>query len=225
VAEASAETPDLRESPWLPALAVVTAALLYATLPSKYISGSGASLTVARWLIPALSIVLLAPVVLTRPLPHTPAALLRRSTAILLMALITIANTAAIVLLVHYIVNGHKVNGHELIRAAIHIWCTNVLVFGLWFWQLDGGGPAARRRGTGPRDFAFPQMTDPEVAAPGWHPLFVDYLYVSFTNSSAFSPTDTMPLTRWAKVLMLVQSSISIVTLILVAARAVNILR
>jgi uncharacterized membrane protein len=74
------------------------------------------------------------------------------------------------------------------------------------------------------RDFAFPQMTDPEVAKTGWHPRFVDYLYLSFTNASAFSPTDTLPLTRWAKLLMMLQSSISIVTLILVAARAVNML-
>jgi hypothetical protein len=106
------------------------------------------------------------------------------------------------------------------------IWLTNVIVFALWYWELDGGGPPKRLRDPStPRDFAFVQMTDAEVAAPGWQPRFTDYLYVSFTNSSAFSPTDTMPLTRWAKLLMMVQAGLSILTLLLVAARAVNILR
>ena len=107
------------------------------------------------------------------------------------------------------------------------MWATNVIVFALWYWELDGGGPVRRAEGEAPeknRDFAFIQMTDPEVRARGWHPHFVDYLYVAFTNASAFSPTDTMPLTRRAKLLMALQSGLSIVTLLLVAARAVNIL-
>ena len=100
-----------------------------------------------------------------------------------------------------------------------------MIVFALWFWELDGGGPPARLRAPkAPRDFAFIQMTDPEVAPPGWRPRYADYFYTSFTNSSAFSPTDTMPLSRTAKWLMLVESSISLLTLLLVASRAVNIL-
>jgi uncharacterized membrane protein len=106
------------------------------------------------------------------------------------------------------------------------MWCLNVLVFALWFWQLDGGGPVARlTAGPHARDFLFPQQADPEVAPPGWQPRFLDYLYVSFTNATAFSPTDTMPLSRWAKVLMLVESAASLVLALMVAARAINILK
>jgi hypothetical protein len=100
-----------------------------------------------------------------------------------------------------------------------------VIAFALWYWELDGRGPPARLADpSAPRDFAFTQMTTPSLAGPGWQPRFVDYLYLSFTNASAFGPTDTLPLTSLAKLLMLLQSSIAIVTLILVAARAVNML-
>jgi len=105
------------------------------------------------------------------------------------------------------------------------MWCLNVLVFALWFWELDNGGPVARMHaGAAGRDFLFPQQTEPAVAPPSWRPLFLDYLYVSFTNATAFSPTDAMPLTRWAKMLMLVESAASLVLALMVAARAVNIL-
>ena len=107
------------------------------------------------------------------------------------------------------------------------MWAVNVLLFALWYWQLDGGGPrrapvTARRAR---RDFLFPQQLEPAFADSGWRPLFLDYLYVSFTNSTAFSPTDTMPLSRWAKMLMLVQSAISLALAVMVVARAVNILQ
>jgi hypothetical protein len=91
------------------------------------------------------------------------------------------------------------------------MWLVNVLLFALWFWQLDGGGPLARPACVpADRDFLFPQQTEPELMEKGWRPLFLDYLFVSFTNATAFSPTDTMPLSRWAKMLMLVQSAISL---------------
>ena len=101
-----------------------------------------------------------------------------------------------------------------------------MVTFGLWYWTFDRGGPV-RRLEPNPRppDFQFPQMENPDLAAPGWHPQLFDYIYVSYTNSIAFSPTDAMPLSRTAKVLMLIQSSASAVTMLLVAARAVNILR
>ena len=113
----------------------------------------------------------------------------------------------------------------ELIFAAMQIWMTNVIVFGLWYWELDRGGPSARCR-TSHRepDFLFPQMSTPAAAPPDWAPMFVDYLYVAFTNATAFSPTDTLPLTTWAKVLMAVQALASLLTVALVAGRAVNIL-
>ena len=102
----------------------------------------------------------------------------------------------------------------------------NVLAFGLWFWQLDGGGPVERRLKTGRgHDFLFPQQTLGEAAAAAWQPNFIDYLFVSYTNATAFSPTDTMPLSQWAKLLMIVQSAASLLLGIMVAARAVNILQ
>jgi hypothetical protein len=107
----------------------------------------------------------------------------------------------------------------------VQIWLTNVIVFGLWYWDLDRGGPIERRRIHHRQpDFLFPQMVTPGAAPEPWCPHFVDYLYVSFTNATAFSPTDTMPLTAWAKLLMMVQSLASLLTVVLVAARAVNIL-
>ena len=101
-----------------------------------------------------------------------------------------------------------------------------MIVFGLWYWEFDRGGPVARALGINPYpDFQFPQMTSPEMAPPHWEPQFADYLYLAFTNAAAFSPTDVMPLSRWAKLAMTLQSAISIVTVALVVARAVNILQ
>ena len=129
-------------------------------------------------------------------------------------------------LLVHLLVNGAHANAPTLLRAAVHMWVVNVLLFALWYWQLDGGGPLARPAcELGARDFLFPQQADPRLSGNGWNPRFLDYLYVSFTNSSAFSPTDTMPLSRWAKMLMLIQSAISLSLAVMVVARAVNILK
>ena len=114
----------------------------------------------------------------------------------------------------------------ELLLTGAAIWLTNMIVFGLWYWEFDRGGPVERAAATQPYpDFVFPQMTNPELAPLEWEPGFVDYLYVSFTNAMAFSPTDAMPMTRWAKLTMLTQSLISVITLVLVIARAVNILK
>jgi len=122
-------------------------------------------------------------------------------------------------------VGGVKVDGHELIVSSIQIWLTNVIVFGLWYWEVDRGGPRVRCRPDHEEpDFLFPQMVTPDAARPRWTPTFLDYLYVSFTNATAFSPTDTMPLTVIAKMLMAVESVVSLVTVAVVAARAVNIL-
>jgi hypothetical protein len=150
----------------------------------------------------------------------------RRALALTVIAILTVANAAAIVLLVHLLVNGAQAQASLLLRAGIHMWCLNVLVFGLWYWELDNGGPVARlHAGPEGRDFLFPQQADPTISAPNWRPLFLDYLYVSYTNATAFSPTDAMPLTRWAKMLMLVESAASLVLALMVAARAVNILK
>jgi hypothetical protein len=218
---------EVGESIWLPMLAVIGAASLYATLPGRFITGpSSGALSVSRWIVPVLALALLAPLALTAPkrrLVPSVATVGRRALAIALLALVTIANAAAIVLIVHLLVTGAKTHGRDLLRAAIHMWCMNVLVFGLWFWQLDRGGPAKRHTQPGKPDFLFPQETI-EGLGETWRPAFLDYLYVSFTNATAFSPTDTMPLSHWAKVLMMVQSAASLLLAVMVAARAVNIL-
>jgi uncharacterized membrane protein len=150
----------------------------------------------------------------------------RRVLSLTILGVLTVANTTSIYLLVHVLVNGGKVIASPLLRAAVHLWCVNVLVFALGFWQLDGGGPVNRRLlEIRERDFYFPQQTDPGVFGAAWQPTFIDYLYVSYTNSAAFSPTDTLPLSRWAKMLMLVQSAVSLTLGLMVVARAVNILQ
>ena len=112
-----------------------------------------------------------------------------------------------------------------MLRNGGAIWLTNVIVFALWYWEMDRGGPAARACGTHEYpDFLFTQMTAPELVAKDWEPAFLDYLYLSFTNATAFSPTDTLPLSRWAKMTMMFQSAVSLVTVALVVARAVNVL-
>ena len=226
----------LGESPVWPALALLTAAALYATLPGRFVVGPSAGVfAFARWLVPALTVVLLAALIATVPQSRLVGAVGahaqrvrvgRRVAALVLTAVVSAANAAAILLLVHLLVNGAHAQARLLLRAGIHMWCLNVLVFALWFWELDNGGPAARRK-AGPegRDFLFPQQGAPELTVPDWQPRFLDYLYVSFTNATAFSPTDTMPLSRWAKMLMLVESAASLVLALMVAARAINILK
>jgi len=212
----------MKEPRWPSALAVLAAVGLYATLPNILVPGP----SWVRFVVPVLFLAVLVPLAVTAPHRHVEESGARRRAAMTLTALITFANAVALAFLVHQLVYVSGVAGRTLLYGAFDIWVTNVIAFALWYWELDGGGPPKRLADPkAPRDFAFIQMTDPEVAAPGWHPRFVDYLYVSFTNASAFSPTDTMPLTRWAKLAMLLQSAISLLTLLLVAARAVNILR
>ena len=113
----------------------------------------------------------------------------------------------------------------QLLGSGASIWLINVLTFAVWYWELDRGGALERAAGTDPYpDFLFPQMTTPDMAPKDWRPQFADYLYLAFTNATAFSPTDTLPLSRWAKLTMLLQSAISLVTAALVVAKAVNAL-
>ncbi len=138
----------------------------------------------------------------------------------------SMANMYSIIRLIDQLLNGQVKDAKSLLITGGSIWLTNVVVFALWYWEFDRGGPGARAAASKQiPDFMFPQMSDPNLAAPHWATSFFDYLYISFTNSSAFSPTDVLPLTRWAKALMLVQSVTSLIVVALVVARAVNILR
>jgi hypothetical protein len=150
----------------------------------------------------------------------------RRNVAVALLALISLENAVALVALIASLVSGEENSGGQLLLKGMTIWGTNVIAFGLWFWALDRGGPVSRRApNPRPPDFQFPQMENPQLAEPGWYPRLMDYVYVSFTNSIAFSPTDAMPLTRWAKSLMLAESAASAISILLVTARAVNIFK
>jgi uncharacterized membrane protein len=213
---------ELGESPLWPAAAILAAAGLYADLPSRFIAGAHAgAFGVVRWVVPGLTLLVLASLAAIRPRGR----LTRRRLAIGTIGIVSAANSVSIALLIHLLINGAHAQASTLLRAAVHMWLVNVLLFALWFWQLDGGGPLSRPSCTpAQRDFLFPQQTEEALAGSGWRPLFLDYLYVSFTNATAFSPTDTMPLSRWAKMLMLVQSAISLSLAVMVVARAVNIL-
>jgi hypothetical protein len=149
----------------------------------------------------------------------------RRKVALALFIIISIGNGLALVALIGSLLNGHEKSGAQLLLKALTIWGTNVIIFGLWYWAVDQGGPVRRvQANPPPHDFQFPQDENPELAEPDWRTHLHDYIYVSFTNSIAFSPTDAMPLTRRAKLLMLIESGISAMTILLCAARAVNIL-
>lgn len=152
---------------------------------------------------------------------HNPTRVL----SLILTSLMTLSNTSSAFLLIGHLVSGNTSDANRLLLSGGTIWLTNIIIFSLWFWDLDRGGPGARAEAINKHpDFIFPQMSDPDYAPDHWHPNFFDYLYTSFTNASAFSPTDVLPLTRWAKMLMLVQSLTSILTVGLIVARAVNIL-
>ena len=176
------------------------------------------------WLLPGLELALLTTLSLvTRLRPQ--AERLQRRVAIGLIGLTNLANLYSLLSLVRLLLHGSKASGTALLLNALNIWFTNLIIFALWYWELDRGGPLLRRshRARTP-DFFFPQMTNPGLAHPNWRPGFVDYLFIAFTNATAFSPTDALPLTPAAKGLMMVQAGTSLLTVALVAARAVNIL-
>lgn len=150
----------------------------------------------------------------------------RRTVALALFAVVSLANALLLLAVIASLVEGKERSGAQLLLKALTLWSTNVIAFGLWYWAFDRGGPVRRLQDDRPPpDFQFPQLENPDLAEPGWYPRLLDYLYVSFTNSIAFSPTDAMPLTRRAKLLMLFEAGVSSLTLLLVAARAVNIFK
>ena len=210
-----------------PAIAIVIVGQILLAVESQQSGWRLSGLPWWHWLVAVVpELVLLGALAHSVPRRHLERLGHRRNAAILLVAVITIANSVSLAALIGSLVNGHEHSGAELLLKGAAIWGTNVVAFGLWFWELDRGGPIARRRASGsPADFQFPQQENPGLAAPGWHPRLFDYVYVAFTNAIAFSPTDAMPLSRRAKALMLLESAASALTVLLVAARAVNILR
>lgn len=205
------------ESRWPTVAALLGAGVAYVILPPRLQAGP-------RLLVPGLELALLVPLIVANPKRIHKDTRDVRFLSMLLIAVVNAANVVTLVLLVRYLLEGGQAGGGELIRAALPIWSTMVAVFAMWYWELDRGGPAARASDPLPPDFLFPQMATPGIAGDGWAPTFVDYLYVSFTNCTAFSPTDTMPLTGRVKLLMLLQAGASLITIALVAARGVNVL-
>jgi hypothetical protein len=179
-----------------------------------------------RWLLPAIEVVLLVALIGANPVRLERDHPALRGGGLGLVAVMTVANAGSAALLIDRLLSGTAGRSAiALIGGGAAIYATNIVAFGLWYWELDRGGPFERSQGNRQHtDFLFAQMTTPDVAPPNWEPSFVDYLYVSYTNATAFSPTDTLPLSRWAKLLMLAQSGIALATVALVVARAVNIL-
>lgn len=214
-------SPSLSEPRWPASLAVLASMALYLVLPRKLIDFLG-----PRWLVPTLEGILMLSLTIASPRRLSREVPTLRVAAIVLIAVVNLANVVSLVELSHALLYGTRTIGRVFVYASLPIWFTNVLVFALWYWELDRGGPAARLQPHHRKpDFLFPQMSLPEAADSGWSPSFVDYLYTSFTNATAFSPTDTMPLTSWAKLLMMVQSFASLLTVAIVVSRAVNILK
>jgi len=199
---------------------ILTAGVLQFLLPQKFV------LLHPHFLVPALELVLLATATVMNPVRLTRHAQAARSLNLLLVAIISIDNGISAVLLDGKLIHGTAGSkAGPLLAASAAIYLTNIIAFGIWYWELDRGGPFERAAASSPYpDFLFPQMTQQHLAPNDWEPQFGDYLYVSFTNATAFSPTDTMPLTRWAKLLMTIQAAIALSTTALVIARAVNIL-
>ncbi len=177
------------------------------------------------WLIPGLEAVLLVGLFFATPNTLEFEHPRRRRLALGMIAFVSAANVYSLIALSKSLLHNHVKSGHELLISGVVIWLTNFLIFGLWYWELDRGGPGKRASGNDlAPDFLFPQMSDDTIEPRDWRPRFIDYLYVSLTNATAFSPTDTMPLTPMAKSVMGVQSVASLVTIGLIVSRAVNIL-
>ena len=210
------------EPRWHIIVAVTAAMFLQWPLPSRLV------LFRPTWVLPVLEGALLLVLVgLERQMRIDRESKLLRGVSMAATGLLSVANAWSALRLVMGLLNGTE--GHSagpLLAYGAVIWLTNVIVFSWWYWELDRGGPASRAHGTKQcPDFMFPQMSEPELAPKEWEPNYLDYAYLALTNATAFSPTDTMPMTRWAKAAMTVQTFVSIVVVALVVARAVNVFK
>ena len=220
--ETAAHIPDRwdPEPRWPALIAILAVGGLYLALPANLTVGP-------RWLFPAIVIALLIPTVISH---RTGKHNLNKFFGFAVTSVVTLAMVVSVALLIKALPS-HKESPTELLISAVSLWFTNILVFALWYWRLDAGGPHRRdsRAGHPEGAFLFPQMTmSPEAKASAeaelWTPNFIDYLFLSFNTSTAFSPTDVPVLARWAKILMVLQSVVSLTVVVLLAARAVNIL-
>ena len=175
------------------------------------------------WLLPAIEVVLLV-VLLTSDVSGAEDRRRLHRLALVLVGALVVAALWSTVLLVADLIRGKGVSNSpdQLLASGAVVWLGNNLAFGLLYWLVDGGGPAARTKHPAPVDFAFTQQLSPELATSGWQPVFLDYLHLGFTNATAFSPTDVMPLTHRAKYAMLLQATVALALFGLVVARAVN---
>ena len=211
----------LGESRWPPAVALVV--FIAFTVAARLWLPAQSAVRVP-WLVPSLEAALLVAIVV-----GDPARLARRTRwvhriAVSIVLLLVASALWATALLVYDLIRAQGVSqsATKLLAAGALVWLGNNLSFGMLYWLMDGGGPIARSRNPAPVDFAFTQHLSPEVSPPGWRPVFLDYLHLGFTNATAFSPTDVMPLSLRAKYVMVVQSTVSLALFGLVVARAVN---
>lgn len=204
---------------WHVHLAVIVAIALQFALSNKLTVGP-------KYIVTGMELLLLAALILFTPRRHEYVQRAQRTIAMLFVALISLANISSLVLIIQALFSSPGVSGRQLLVSALAVYLTNIIIFGLWYWELDDDGGLGPAADIGKADFLFPQMalTQRTEGKAGWVPTFLDYLYMSVTNASAFSPTDTMPLTHRAKALMTLQSLTSLITIVLVTARAVNIL-
>jgi hypothetical protein len=209
------------ESRWPVLIALLTAIVMQRQIPERYT-------ILPRWPLIICELALLAVLLMLNPIRLDRRTLVGKYSTWVLLAAITADNIGSAAVLDKRILTGEVSNNAGLLLGSgAAIFITNVIVFGIWYWELDRGGPFARHAGENPYPaFLFPQMDvqDAKLVKPDWRPTFVDYLYLSITNVMAFSPTDTMPLARWAKMMMTVQAMIALSTAGLVIARAVNVL-
>jgi uncharacterized membrane protein len=207
------------ERRWPMATAVLAATFLYVGMPHR-------GRLPGWWVGPVLQLLLLGVLIAQDPgrIDRRSATMQRLMVALLFV--MTTGTVVAVVVLAYDILVAVKgVTATVLLGRGAAIWFENVIVFSLWYWQFDRGGPAERAAGAPiPPSFAFPENATPELAPAGWRPAYPDYLYLAYTNATAFSPTDTLPVRRWAKLTMMIQSTLSLVIAILVIARAINVL-
>jgi hypothetical protein len=211
--------PSAAEARWPMVGAVVAAIVLTLLLPDDLRLGP-------IWALPALEAVLLVVLIVGDPGSINRRSRALRAVGIALVAVLGLTAMAATVLLIDDLIHGgpETNSAGELLEAGSIVWLSNNIAFALLYWELDGGGAAQRYHLTPAYpDLAFPQQLNPRIGPPGWFPRFIDYVYLSFTNATAFSPTDVMPLVPWAKITMAVQATVSLGILGLVIARAVNI--